>query len=400
MEQKDLIKNLTYLEKIIQPQKEWKQGLRVQLLSKLDLSGRTATSNGAGLFIIKESTSGLMRRFAFSFSRVLQPAIITLALIGFIGINSLGLAMAKNSLPGSLLYNYKKINEKITLKLIQNTERKISLKASFANQRLVELNELVKKGKGEETILLVNNFQENLNDISVSFSQISQGGKTEDLIRLAFILDAQTAEYEKILNQTKKETSLTKEATEKVKTALMQSDQASTQALKAVIGKYEDKESKIDKDKLVLRLEDKIKRTEDNLIDLGDLPIQDNKAVEGARKSLAQAKEYLAEGSFSMALDKIEESKKIAQGENNIIDEANNTKNNQENLLPAPQDDNKAKEILEPATNNNANKILIPTRKAKEPEANEIRTNDFQTGLIKENKIQEGFFGGLIKSKK
>lgn len=399
MTERNLLNNLRNLAKEIQPQKDWKAGLENRLLAQLE--SHTPTIE-AGFFV-----ADFWQKI---FAPVLQPVVITLAVIGFIGINSLNLALAKNSLPGSFLYNYKKLNEKVTLSLIQDKERKISLKASFANQRLIELNQLAKRGDQGKTLSLMNNFQESLNDIKISFSQMGEEGKTKDLLKLAFILDAQTAEYEKLLTETNKETDLSKETKDKIKTALNDSDQTSNQALKVAIKDYENNNTEVTKDMLSERLQNKIARAENNFADSGDLPVLDNK-MEEAKKSLAQAKEYLAEGSFSMALSKIEESKKIAsssakaiedkQGQDDAISAINNPEVNQENISTAADD--KKEEISKPVigTNNLSNKQnILPTVKGERKENAQKGKEDFQTGLIKENQDREGVYGGLIKGNK
>ncbi len=439
MTKRNLLNNLRSLAKEIQPQKDWKTGLENRLLAQLESQ---APIIEAGFFV-----ADFWQKI---FTLVLRPAVIALAVIGFVGINSLNLALAKNSLPGSFLYNYKKLNEKVTLSLVQDQERKISLKASFANQRLIELNQLAKRGDQEKTLSLMNNFQESLNDIKISFSQIGEEGKAKDLLKLAFILDAQTTEYEKLLTETNKETDLSEEAKNKIKTALNDSDQTSSQALKVAIKDYESNNAETTKDMLSERLQNKIERAEDNFVDLGDLPVLDNK-MEEAKKSLAQAKEYLAEGSFSMALSKIEESKKIAssfakamedksssakamedkssstkatedkssstkatedksssaeaaennQGKDSATGETNNSEINQNDISTTTDD--KKEQISKPVigTNNLSNKQnILPTVKVEKKENIQKGKEDFQTGLIKENESREGFFGGLIKGSK
>ena len=408
MTQKEILKNLSYLSKTIQPRGEWKEGLRNNLFRQLESSSISA-SEEAGLFIGENSGGAggdfaLINVFFGFYHRLLQPVAIALFLISFVGLNSLGLALAKDSLPGSFLYNYKKINEKISLNLIQNTERRISLKSSFAAQRLKEFSQLAKRGEKEKIYLSVNDFQENLNDISISFAKIGRAGKTEDLVKLAFILDAQTAEYEKILNQTNKEVDLEKETKEKVYNALEKSDKTGTEALKVVIREYENKEVEISKDELTLRLRDKIARAENKFADLGDLPVMDNKdnKIEEAKKTLVQAKDYLAEGSFSMALEKIEESRKISQNET----EAEN-----EEILKQPlkqvQDDNIGSHD-DSGKDGIASSLpaVAPRNDSAENNQNDNKEEkfqknkgDFQIDLIKENKKQQGFFGGLIKTK-
>lgn len=376
MTEKELIKNLYLLGENIQPQGQWKEGLKNRALSQLE--SRTTSLNEAGFFVAQN--------FASIFGRILQPAVITLALLGFVGVNSLGLALAKNSLPGSFLYRYKTTNEKIIISLIQSPERKISLKASFAGERLKEFSKLAKTGKAQEVYLLASDFHTNLDEITTSFVDIKETSNTDKLVKLAFILDAQTSDYENILNEANKDGNLSKETKDELKKFLAQADKANSDALKLVVEKYNNNETEVSEDKLALRLKSKIERVE-NLIESGDLPILDEKVVL-AKKSLAEAKTYLEAGNFSMALDKADESKKIIQQENvepaPVIIINNNTDVQPDNSLNTET----SKSSTTPE------KVIKEINKVIKPES------DFKTDLINENKNQVGFFGGLIKSRR
>lgn len=388
MTEKKLLKNLHILASNVQPSKEWKGRLKSLILSQIQFQIESAPllEERAGFFVKLKNWG--------NFFQILQPVAIASILLAFIGINSLGFALGKNSLPGEFLYNYKMINEKIVLTLIRSSERKISLKASFAGERLKELNQLAKKGETEKTFYLVNDFQTNLNEINTSFSQMKEKSQTDKLVKLAFILDAQTSDYENILNQTKKESNLSQTAKDEVKKVLAETDKTNSEALKVVVEKYENKEIEISQDKLVLRLKNKIGRAENILTEEGDLPILDEKIIL-AKKSLEEAKEYVDKGYFSMALEKMEESKRIVQD----IDQENSGQN-------ATSGKNiETENSLEIKTENKINTSTKETMKVESRSASPSAKTlggerDFQIDLIKDNKRQDGFFGGLIKSKK
>lgn len=75
-----------------------------------------------------------------------KPAIVTLSILAVIFVSGLSTTLAaKNSLPGDVLYPVKKMVEKVRLAVVFSQSDKNVLKAELLNQRLVEMEILVKR---------------------------------------------------------------------------------------------------------------------------------------------------------------------------------------------------------------------------------------------------------------
>ena len=152
-EQQDLIQKIKEL-KGVQPSEKWLSSTRENLINRVNLSHD---------FISQESYFNWL---TFPRLTVLAASLMIVFLVG----SGFMIEASRNSLPGELLYPIKKITERAQNQ-ITSKENQAELKADFASRRLEELNKmsvdsLTPEEKAEKTEQVVNDFNNNLADIS------------------------------------------------------------------------------------------------------------------------------------------------------------------------------------------------------------------------------------------
>jgi len=239
---------------------------------------------------------------------VLKPAtafmVVVFVLLGY----SATVTVAGDSLPGDMLYPIKTAREKVQLVLTLKDEEKVSLQMSFVSNRANELQKLAKTANNKEIVKKtaqqivkdVKDVKDQLNKINMAAVNIVAVAKEVDTKTLE-VKQSLTAAHEGLSQEIKDEVS------GDLKEAIATTEDVGTSALNVIIKKYENGEVNIDDSELALRVADRIKDAEGNIVGA----VQTTANASTTQTVIEQAKDLLDQKNFSSALEKVTETNQL-----------------------------------------------------------------------------------------
>jgi len=277
--------------------------------------------------------------FVWYQNRLIQATSFVLSVIFIIAGTTTGASLAQNGLPGDLLYPIKLANERIQLALATSDIARADLSSEFANRRLQEFRNLVNQnsaeqliGKEKALVQVVGDFAKQVAIVNQHVNNLVVDDSTTAL-PIAQQINLETMKYENALLDAKAK--VTQPASQKeLQHALASVQQVQTDSLKVLINQADAEKDILVQQTAALQVSNHIQKTEDQI---SLIKIEANKAaldtnsekVTVANDSLAkaaqandvldQAKTDLAGHNLLAALEKVEDSRRLAKEADEMV---------------------------------------------------------------------------------
>lgn len=321
----------------INPREEWKEKTRDVLLSQMRASlGREVSPMTAveqGLLYTAETVRIVYRA---TFGIVFSHPIVSMASLVIVMGASMGiLFVAERSLPGDPLYAVKQTHEDVSVAFLPFDQRP-EAELARVQRRLEELRVLStspispqeRERHNEEVIA---NLSKNISTARERFDAVSASADPTRAIEVASQIKEQTAST----NEKIRDLRLAGVSGEKLETARQSISQADQKALEIIVEKGE--RGGLSNDAIASKLAQEVKMAQSTLQTLSvrvSIATASNfensqdlkKSTDEATKSLVSAKESIEKNDFTLALEKLNQSKELITSiERQLKDAANSS---------------------------------------------------------------------------
>lgn len=228
-----------------------------------------------------------------------------------------------NSLPGDVLYPFKRVAEEAQLTLSPGAENKTKLQVEFASRRLEEVSKIAegndqeKKDKHMATTL--EQFKNNIIDVKENLESLKDNGRAAAAVAVAKMVDRKVGEYASVLDKT--ETDLSSLVKENVETAKKAVEETGVKAVE-VMAAHTD--TIITAEELKKRLEDKIVQLENRISETTNKVSVSTTSINSTvntvntievKKKLELARTLVLTNDLRGALEEVKQATKVVFGE-------------------------------------------------------------------------------------
>ncbi len=305
----------------IKPNKEWSAKTRSILLSQIAAQGSHVTkrtpftaAKAYGLTFWNDLYNATLGTVLSRPRNVFATAVI-FAVVGFFAYVS-----AQQSLPGEALYSVKQTEENIQVAFTAPEELP-ALELSFIGRRIQEIEmitgqALEQNDKNQKVETLVQNVSRKLKKVENNLSSIRSQGEPKKLVSIASLVKEKSANYRQVLKQNVATSTPTLINT--IDEALATADSASTKALEVIVNKGQ--EGGASESEVAAHLTQSIAEVENTAKQLKTTVSM--AALSSATKVLKEAKEYVKQKDFKVALRKLTQGKELVSSVESEISES------------------------------------------------------------------------------
>lgn len=295
-----IIKQIKEL-KNIKPSKEWKEE-----------TGKEFILRAERLFPVQEKAGFLFSFKTYFRFHYLVRATVMAALVLLLGFGGsiFTVQATKNTLPGDLLYGLKIIKERVHIAITSGSDKRVSLKLSFADNRLTEANQLMDKIEkepekdGQRMAQVMDNFQKDIEEAEKHLLELKEESLTEDKEKIKETVEevnSKTEEYDIVLTELKEKPFLEQGIADKIEIAILSSRKLAETAQEPLKQEPQEKEKQEEiKEDTILTVPQEIKG------EVGEIIVSDTEGLES--ETIIIIKEELQEKKEE---EKIEEQKPV-----------------------------------------------------------------------------------------
>lgn len=321
----------------IKPREEWKEKTRDILLSQMrsslghEVSPMTSVEQGL-LYAAQTMRLAYRATFGIVFS---HPVVSMASLVVVMGASLGVLFVAERSLPGDPLYAVKQTREEMSVAFLP-IEQRPEAELARVQRRLEELRVLSTspispQDRERQSGEVIANLSKNISTVSENLNAVSETADPERAVHIASQIREQTASTSEKIRDLR----LAGANGEKLDDARQSISQADQKALEVIVEKGE--KGGLSSDTIASKLAQEVKMAQSALdalsvrVSIAAAIAQNDtsdlkKNADEATKSLTSAKESIEKNDFTLALEKLNQSKELITSiERQLKDAANNS---------------------------------------------------------------------------
>ena len=176
MKEQDLIKKIQQL-KTIQPNNDWAVSARANLVRIIDEDTRLSARRS-------EAKEGFIRWGDLPFASFLTPARMSAGFaFSIVALMVLSTVLAQRSLPGQPFYSVKIALENAQSTVTPGSERRLNLRASFAERRVTEASQLASDKLNDEHVAVLSETLDAYREVLEEVTDVEMLNETVALIQ-------------------------------------------------------------------------------------------------------------------------------------------------------------------------------------------------------------------------